>query len=132
MSVHTILYTFPLTMEELQTAIKGLKSGKASSFDHISNEIIKAFDSRLQNLLLCLFNTCLRLGVYIWNQSVITPLHKKGDIANPDNYRAIAVCSCLGKLLSSMLLNRLIVHRDAHFPDPPNQAGFKKGSQCNQ
>ena len=43
----------------------------------------------------------------------------------------IAVCSCIGKLLSTMLLNRLIIHRDSSCPDPPNQAGFKKGSQCN-
>ncbi len=121
----------PFTTEELDSAVSNLKTGKASSFDHISNEIIKALNPNIRVVLLKLFNICLRLGVYYWSSSVITPIHKKGCHSNPDNYRAIAVCSCIGKLLSSMLLNRLITHRDTAFPDPPNQAGFKKGSQCN-
>ena len=79
----------------------------------------------MRDLLLQLFNMCLKTGTYVWNKSVITPIHKKGSTTNPDNYRAIAVCSCIGKLLSTMLLNRLIVHRDTTCPDPPNQAGAK-------
>ena len=121
----------PFNMEELKAAISQLSSGKASSFDHISNEIIKSFDNNFRLLVLKLFNLCLNHGVYFWNKSVITPLHKKGSISNPDNYRAIAVCSCLGKLLSSMLLARLITYRSTNSPDPPNQRGFTKGSQCN-
>ena len=119
------------TMDELNAAICRLKNGKASSFDHIPNEIIKALDGNFRKLILKLFNICLNKGVYLWNDSVITPLHKKGKITNPDNYRAIGVCSCIGKLLSSMLLERLICHRSMDCPDPPNQCGFTKGSQCN-
>jgi hypothetical protein len=85
----------------------------------------------MRELILKLFNLCLKSGQYIWSKSVITPLHKKGNPSNPDNYRAIAVCSCIGKLLSTMLLNRLITHRSTACPDPINQAGFRKGSQCN-
>ena len=121
----------PFTLDELDTAIKSLKTGKASSFDMISNEIIKALNPSIRQLLLKLFNWCLLTGTYLWEKSVITPLHKKGSVSNPDNYRAIAVCSCLGKLLSVMLLTRLIAHRSTAHPDPPNQAGFTKGSQCN-
>ena len=121
----------PFTLDELDASIKSLKSGKASSFDMISNEIIKALNQSMRQLLLRLFNICLSSGIYLWARSVITPLHKKGSVSDPDNYRAIAVCSCLGKLLSTMLLNRLISHRSANYPDPPNQAGFTKGSQCN-
>ena len=121
----------PFTMEELDNAIKSLKNGKASSFDHVSNEMIKSLNENMKNLLLKLFNLCLRSGVYLWSKSVITPSHKKGCIRNPDNYRAIAVCSCIGKLLSTMLLSRLVTHRHMTHPDPPNQAGFTKGSQCN-
>ena len=121
----------PFTIEELEDAIKGLKTGKASSFDHVSNEMIKSLNETMRKLLLKLFNLCLISGVYLWSKSVITPIHKKGCIRNPDNYRAIAVCSCIGKLLSTMLLSRLVNHRQTTHPDPPNQAGFTKGSQCN-
>ena len=119
------------TLEELSVAISSLNIGKASSFDHISNELIKGLDDNFKQLLLKLFNLCLSKGCYFWSESIITPLHKKGAVSDPDNYRAIAVCSCIGKLLSVMLLNRLTAHRSSNFPDPPNQCGFTKGSQCN-
>ena len=121
----------PFTLEELNCSIQQLKTGKASSFDRVPNEILKALNQNMRCLLLQLFNLCLRTGTYLWSDSVITPIHKKGSTSNPDNFRAIAVCSCIGKLLSTMLLNRLIRHRDSSCPDPQNQAGFKKGSQCN-
>ena len=119
------------SMHELDVAIVGLKNGKASSFDHIPNELIRALNGNFRKLLLNLFNLCLSTGSYFWSSSVITPLHKKGSIQDPDNYRAIAVCSCIGKLFATMLLNRLIKHRSVSSPDPPNQCGFTKGSQCD-
>ena len=121
----------PFSIEELNSAISSLKNGKASSFDMISNEIIKSLSVPAKTLLLKLFNLCLSSGTYLWSRSLITPIHKKGSYSNPDNYRAIAVCSCIGKLLSSMLLGRLIIHRKFTAPDPPNQCGFTKGCQCN-
>jgi len=121
----------PFTLNELNAALGDLKSGKASSFDHISNEMLRGLSVNMRSLLLKLFNLCLETGVYLWSKSVITPIHKKECTRNPDNYRAIAVCSCIGKLLSTMLLSRLVTHRQISHPDPPNQAGFTKGSQCN-
>ncbi len=76
-----------------------------------------------------IFNTCLTNCVYPWNCSIISPLHKKGNKSDPDNYRAVAVSSVLGKLFSTILLDRLIVFRSANCPDPPNQLGFTKKAQ---
>jgi len=71
-----------------------------------------------------LFNHCLSTGTYPWSTSVVTPLHKKGSIYDPNNYRAIAVASNLGKLFASILLKRLIAYRSVHSPDTVNQLGF--------
>ena len=120
----------PFNREEMDACIRRLKTGKASSFDMVSNEIIKAFTSNTRDVLVNLFNVCLKTGSYLWNDNVVTPIHKKGSRTDPDNYRAISVCSCIGKLLSTMLLDRLISHRSANSPDPPNQCGFTKGNQC--
>ena len=100
-----------ITLDELNICIKQLKNGKASSIDLINNEILKNLNSPFRNLLLKLYNHCFETGTYPWDTSVITPLHKKGDIRDPDNYRAIAVGSCVGKLYSTILLNRLIEFR---------------------
>ena len=116
---------------ELNKCIKELKNGKASSLDLISNEMIKNLNTDTKQLVLKLFNHCFDSGTYPWNVSIITPIHKKGDIRNADNYRAIAVGSCLGKLFSSILLNRLIEFRNAKSPDPINQLGFTKKAQTS-
>ena len=119
----------PISTSEVTSAINSSKSGKASSSDMMSNEILKALDINHVNFLTSLFNICFDNSVYPWNESIITPLHKKGDKSNPDNYRAIAVSSVIGKIFSIILLERLHAFRKKKCPDPPNQLGFTKGAQ---
>ena len=118
-----------ITDEEVQSTIKSLKSGKASSDDMIANEILKSLDPNNTSLLTDFLNTCLDSGVYPWNLNIITPIHKNGSKDDPDNYRAIAVCSALGKLFSKILLDRFIKYRRISCPDSPNQLGFTKNAQ---
>ena len=118
-----------ITSSEVRSTIKSLKSGKASATDMISNEILKCFDLSHIEFLTSLFNLCFNKSIYPWNESIITPLLKKGDVSNPDNYRAIAVSSVLGKVFSTILLERLKSFKKTNCPDPPNQLGFTKGAQ---
>ena len=120
-----------ISVEEITTCIKKSKNNKSVSSDLISNEMLKSSGSQMMLLLQKLFNSCLQEGIYPWNCSITTPLHKKGDRQNPDNYRAITVGSCLGKLFSSILLKRLLEFRASACPDVPNQLGFRSGAQCN-
>ena len=119
------------TTDELNSVIKRLNNNKSSSVDLISNEMLKNSKEMLRSTLLKLFNACLQNGTYPWNCSLTTPLHKKGDKQNPDNYRAITIGSCLGKLFSSLLLQRLLEFRSTVCPDSPNQLGFRSGAQCS-
>ena len=119
----------PIVDEEVISVIKSLKTGKASSKDMISNELLKSLDTNHTIMLRNLFNICLTKGIYPWNCSIVTPLHKKGDKADPDNYRAVAVSSVIGKLFSTILLERLTKFRSDNCPDPPNQLGFTKKAQ---
>ena len=121
----------PINMEELEAAIKELKNGKSPSLDQIANEMLRSLSLSLKRVLLKLFNGCLEIGCYPWNNSVTTVLHKKGSTENPDNYRAITLGSCIGKLYSSILLNRLATFRSKVCPDTANQQGFTKGGQTN-
>lgn len=118
-----------ISVTEIVATIKKLKNGKSSSSDLVCNEMLKNLCSQGLSVLEKLFNMCLDSGTYPWNNSLISPLHKKGDKENPDNYRAIAVSSNIGKLFSTILLNRLIDYRNDTCPDPPNQLGFTKGAQ---
>ena len=120
-----------ITFEELTSCIKAAKKGKAVSEDLIPNEFLKASTKTMLNAVLNLFNQCLSLGVYPWTTSIVTPLHKKGSVYDPNNYRAIAVASNLGKTFASILLKRLITFRKSNEPDTPNQLGFCRGAQTS-
>ena len=85
----------------------------------------------MRQTIVKVFNDCLNQGVYPWNVALITPIHKKGDKYDPDNYRAITVGSNLGKLFAGVLLNRLLMYRNVNCPDPINQLGFCKGAQTS-
>ena len=56
-----------------------------------------------------LFNCVLSRSIYpsAWNKSILTPLHKSGELSDTNNFRGVAVSSCLGKLFNKMLNTRL-------------------------
>ena len=121
----------PITADQVDAALQKLKPGKSTSLDLISNEMLKSLNSIGKKALLKLFNHCLSNGKYPWHTSVITPIFKSGNRYNPDDYRAIAVGSCLGKLFSSILLDRLLTFKIEYCSDPVEQLGFTKGAQTN-
>ena len=59
--------------------------------------------------------------------SIILPLYKKGDRLNVDNYRGITILSCLGKLFTAFVNERLTKFTDKHGIIGPEQAGFRAG-----
>ena len=114
------LLNFEMTVEKLKKNIKKLKKGKAVAEDGIPNELWIYSTTDTWQVILKVFNECLEYGIYPWNTARITPLHKKGDKADPNNYRAIAVGSNLGKLFSGILLDRLIALKNLNCPDTHN------------
>ena len=63
--------------------------------------------------------------------SLLKPIHKRESATNPENDRGIAICSCLHKLYSSVLLFRLQEYVDKHNLLSDNQIGFRKGKRTS-
>ena len=99
----------PITKCEILRAVSGLKNNKAISFDRVSNEMLKSSKLIISNQLLYLFNGILSSSIYpsAWSNSILTPLHKSGELSDPNNFRGVAVSSCLGKLFNKILNTRL-------------------------
>ncbi len=107
---------FSIKEEEILTALKKLKKDKAPGLDNILHEFLIAGKESLLKPLCKLFNLVFNSGTYpsIWSLNFLRPIHKKDDRKDPDNYRGIAVGSCLSKLFSYVLLNRLVKHAEKH------------------
>ena len=99
----------PFTRSELIEGISGLPNNKASSFDKITNEILKTAKLIITKPLLLLFNKILNCSLYPsqWKCDILSPLHKAGEKSDPNNFRGISVSSCLGKLFNKLMQRRL-------------------------
>jgi len=74
--------------------------------------MLKTGISYLKTSFCNLFNLILKSGFFpsLWCEGIITPIHKSGNTQDPSNYRGICINSCLGKLFTSILNNRLQNH----------------------
>ena len=99
----------PFSCEEFESALKGLKNNKASSFDKITNEILKVSGKIYKSSFLHLFNSICKVSFYpnCWKKDILNPIHKLNEKDYPNNFRGISISSCFGKLFTKMLKNRL-------------------------
>jgi hypothetical protein len=118
----------PITMTELQSAIRSLPAGKATGPDNIPNEFIKHGGDTLHGLLLTLFNSILSTQKIpeAWKRTYLKLLHKgKGKPKNKlDSYRPIALISNLGKTFTKIIKTRLADLFDYKLTELQN--GFRK------
>ena len=118
----------PISDEEIAVAVKSLKNKKAGGVDNILNEEIKATFSIFKKIYKKLFNLILDSGIFpeIWADGLIIPIFKKkGNKNDANNYRGITLISCLSKLFTTVLNNRL--KKVCEMILKENQAGFRPG-----
>ena len=108
-SKHDAILDSLFTIEEISKGIRELKLRKASGNDSISNEMIIADAPTILPFLVSFLNEILKSHYYPenWCKGIITPIHKQGEIDNPDNYRGITINSCLSKLFNLLLTKPL-------------------------
>lgn len=119
----------PITADEILKCILKLKNSKAPGSDRILNDYIKSTKEQFLPIYVRLFNIVLTTGIIPekWVEGLIMPIYKnKGDFLNPENYRPITLLSCLGKLFTAVLNERLSNYLDENAILFENQAGFRR------
>ena len=119
----------PITTQEILHAINKLHNGKATGLDKIANEHIKETKNIFIPIYEKLFNLILDTGIFPeqWSTGTIKPIYKnKGDHLNTQNYRPITILSCLGKLFTSILNERLNDYLEENDLLSECQAGFRQ------
>ena len=100
----------PFSEADILQDIRSLKNNTSCGTDLILNEVLKCASGKLLNVFCKLFNIVFETEIVpnSWTEGIICPIYKnKGVVNDPDNYRGITILSCLGKLFSFVLNNRL-------------------------
>ncbi len=116
--------------EEIIYAINKLKTNKSCGVDEVINEFIRSTVDIMLPIYNKLFNVILETGIVpdSWCVGIIKPIYKKkGDIDSADNYRGITMISCMSKLFSAVVNNRLTAFVEDCKIIGPEQAGFRRG-----
>ena len=118
-----------ITEDEVKKAIRKLKNQKASGYDCVMPEMLKLSGNTAVPFLTRCFNKVFTDGTYPeeWTRAVIIPLHKKGDLENPDNYRGISLLSVISKCYTCVLNTRMKEWMEENEKIIEVQAGFRHG-----
>ena len=119
----------PFTKKEVLDVINKLKNNKACGVDNIINEFIKCCPVAIYDILVMIFNIILNTGIVptIWSISLIQPIYKgKGSVNEPDNFRGISLISCLSKIFTAVINNRLSFYLNDSDILGEEQAGFRE------
>ena len=116
--------------EEIAKVIQKLKNGKAPGPDGIPAEILKADLNTSTQMLYEIFEKIWEEETIPedWKEGYLVKVPKKGDLANCNNYRGITMLSVPGKILSRIILQRLIAALEEILRD--QQMGFRKNRSC--
>ena len=119
----------PFSKDEIDSSLCKTKSGKAAGSDGIGPEFFKINNNLLKEYLLTLFNNIYNTNKYPteWCKSLIFPLHKKGSVANIQNYRGIALLNVISKIFTRILFSRLTHWCDVTQNISESQAGGRSG-----
>lgn len=125
-SSFVLLETSP---REVDAILMGLDSGSAPGWDGIPTKFLKMSRDFIVPLISQLANSCFKTGIFpaVFKRSLITPVHKSGDLNDVNNYRPISVLPCISKILEKLLNNRLVNYLNKFKILSNTQYGFRKG-----
>lgn len=95
------LHSCPITIDSIKQAISELPRGKAPGVDHITLEMLLPITDTLTPILLYTFKLCWQWSYTppSWRVAQVLPIHKKGSISGPANFRPISLTSTFRKIL---------------------------------
>jgi hypothetical protein len=111
---------------EVEVAIEKLKRYKSPGVDQIPAELIQAGEeilhSEIHKLIKLIWNK--EELHHQWKESILLPIHKKGDKTDCSNCQGISLLSTSYKILSNIFLARLTPYTDEIIGD--HQCGFRR------
>ena len=114
---HPVLSDINITVREVSEQLSLLDTSKACGPDGIGPRLLKSIAPAIVDPMCRLFKASLdqRTVPSGWKQANVIPIHKKGDMSDPNNYRPVSLLNTIAKLLEKIIFKHLFNHlRDCH------------------
>ena len=115
---------------EVAKVINSLSKKKAAGYDELPVQFIKNLGRIIVKPMTLLINRCILENKFPnqMKKANITPLFKKKDKLNKDNYRSVNLLPILSKVLERILYNQVYEYISPLFHN--YLSGFRKGHSC--
>ena len=121
------LAKFLCDIDTVRTILRDVTLNKALA---ISARVVRECAEELAMPLVVLFNASLSQGTFprLWMQANVVPIHKKGSVKDPLNYRSVSLMSLFGKIFERLIVTQLLGHVLPALTD--SQHGFIPRRSC--
>ena len=91
----------------IKSQLENLKTNKATGIDDISAKFLKMAATIICKPLSHLLNLSIKTGIYpeMLKKAKVTPIFKKGDKSDPNNYRPISVLPVISSIFERHISN---------------------------
>ena len=119
----------PATLPELSAALSRMGTPRSCGPDGIAIHMLRITFPVVAHHLLTVVNSCIsRCELPVeWKEATVTPLHKKRDTEDPNNYRPVSILPTVAKLCERVVCSQLMTYPTRQHIICPQQYGFRPG-----
>jgi hypothetical protein len=128
----TALESFEIQPLETVIKINKLKATKSPGPDQAYPRILKETVNQISAQLAAIYNQSLVTETCPprWKEANVTPIYKNGKKDTPGNYRPISLTSVIGKLMESILADKIVEYLERNNLLRSSQHGFRHRPSC--
>jgi ribonuclease HI len=123
-----------LSLGEVEDQLDRVVASSSPGLDGVGYDVFKRFRLQLLPLLHAAYQCCWRHRRVpaTWKVGLVRLLHKKGDRAEPNNWRPICLQQAIYKVYSGLLARRLSRWLEANERFTTAQKGFREFNGCHE
>ena len=129
---HNALIDMHISYNDVKVKLNQMNSNKTPGPDNFHPKILKNVVDEICGPLTSIFNKSLQEGKVPedWKLANVTPIFKKGSRDQPGNYRPISLTSVLGKILESLIRDKITEFLENNNLISNTQHGFRSRKSC--
>ena len=118
-----------VTANQIRRTLDALPSKAATGIDDTSVTMLNKSPMAVMRALEIIFKKSIISGHFpeTWKHAIVTPVHKKGDVFSPSNYRPISLLSTISKVFEKLVNEQLRDYLSSNNIISRAQHGFRQG-----